>query len=88
MLPRISSDEVLERTLLRRSRSSQLLETTMTQPIEARPALAKEPGSVTEDVLRRVQAEFLEMPGLRVTEAQACRLLGLDAATCSALLGD
>ena len=40
----------------------------------------------TEDVLRRVQGEFLEMPGLRLTEAQARRLWGLDASACSALL--
>ena len=41
----------------------------------------------TDEVLRRVQGEFLEMPGLRVTEAQARRLWGLDAASCDALLG-
>jgi hypothetical protein len=41
----------------------------------------------TEEVLRRVQGEFLEMPGLRLTAAQAQRLWGLDAASCSALLG-
>ena len=41
----------------------------------------------TDDVLRRVQGEFLEMPGLRLTEAQARRLWGLDAASCTALLG-
>jgi hypothetical protein len=40
-----------------------------------------------EEVLRRVQGEFLEMPGLRLTEAQACRLWGLDEASCGALLG-
>jgi len=45
------------------------------------------PIRATEDVLRRVQGEFLEMPGLRVTEAQARRLWGLDAASCGALLG-
>ncbi|MGE0451361.1 MAG: hypothetical protein AB7Q29_17445 [Vicinamibacterales bacterium] len=39
-----------------------------------------------EDVLRRVQGEFLEMPGLRLTEAQARRLWNLDAASCQALL--
>jgi hypothetical protein len=39
-----------------------------------------------EDVLRRVQGEFLEMPGLRLSEAQARRLWGLDAASCGALL--
>ena len=41
----------------------------------------------TDDVLRRVQGEFLEMPGLRLTEPQARRLWGLDAASCDALLG-
>ena len=40
-----------------------------------------------EEVLRRVQGEFLEMPGLRLTEAQARRLWGLDEASCEALLG-
>jgi len=40
-----------------------------------------------DEVLRRVQGEFLEMPGLRLTEAQARRLWGLDAASCRALLG-
>jgi hypothetical protein len=41
----------------------------------------------TDDVLNRVQGEFLEMPGLRLTGAQARRLWGLDAAMCEALLG-
>jgi hypothetical protein len=40
----------------------------------------------TDDVLRRVQGEFLEMPGLRLTEAQARRLWGLDPKSCAALL--
>jgi hypothetical protein len=39
-----------------------------------------------EEVLLRVKGEFLEMPGLRVTEAQARRLWGLDADSCQALL--
>jgi len=39
-----------------------------------------------DEVLRRVQGEFLEMPGLRLTQAQARRLWGLDAASCEALL--
>jgi len=46
-----------------------------------------EPVRATEDVLRRVQGEFLEMPGLRLTPAQARRLWGLDAEVCDALLG-
>jgi hypothetical protein len=40
-----------------------------------------------EDVLRRVQGEFLEMPGLRLTTAQARRLWGLDVKMCEQLLG-
>jgi hypothetical protein len=39
-----------------------------------------------DEVLRRVQGEYLEMPGLRLTHAQARRLWGLDAASCEALL--
>jgi hypothetical protein len=41
----------------------------------------------TDEVLRRVQGEYLEMPGLRLTEAQARRLWGLDEVSCGALLG-
>lgn len=37
-------------------------------------------------LLRRIKAEFIEMPGLRLTAAQAGRLWGLDAATCMDLL--
>jgi hypothetical protein len=40
-----------------------------------------------DEMLRRVQGEYLEMPGLRLTEPQARRLWGLDAASCDALLG-
>ncbi len=45
-----------------------------------------EPTRTLDDVLRRVQGEFLEMPGLRLTTPQARRLWGLDAAQCDALL--
>jgi hypothetical protein len=41
---------------------------------------------VLDDVLLRVQAEFIEMPGLRVTRAQARRLWALDDAVCEAVL--
>ena len=40
-----------------------------------------------DDVVRRVQGEYREMPGLRLTPAQAQRLWGLDRAACDALLG-
>ena len=41
-----------------------------------------------EYLLRRVQAEFLEMPGLLLTEAQVRRLWNLDAATCTTVLAE
>jgi hypothetical protein len=40
-----------------------------------------------DDVLRRVRGEYIEMPGLRLTPAQAQRLWGLDRDSCDALLG-
>jgi hypothetical protein len=39
-------------------------------------------GVAIEPVLLRIRAEYLEMPGLRLTRAQAQRLWGLDAETC------
>jgi hypothetical protein len=39
-----------------------------------------------ERLLRRIEGEFLEMPGLRLTCTQAQRLLGVDAETCANLL--
>jgi len=38
------------------------------------------------EVLQRIQGEYLEMPGLRLTPAQAQRLWGLDREVCQALL--
>ena len=40
-----------------------------------------------DDVLQRVQGEYIEMPGLRLTTKQAQRLWGLDQAACDTLLG-
>jgi hypothetical protein len=37
-------------------------------------------------LLRRIKAEYIEMPGLRLTVAQAGRLWGLDAPACRDLL--
>jgi hypothetical protein len=48
--------------------------------------MAPEQHRPSEEVLRRVQGEFLEMPGLRLTGPQARRLWGLEAAACDALL--
>ena len=46
------------------------------------------PPRTTGEVLRRVQGEFLEMPGLRLTAPQARRLWNLDATMCEALLSE
>lgn len=42
--------------------------------------------AVDETIVRRARAEYLEMPGLRLTCAQAQRLWGLDRRTCDELL--
>lgn len=44
------------------------------------------PSPALDDVLLRVKAEFLEMPGLKLTILQAVRLWGLDLATCEVLI--
>lgn len=40
------------------------------------------PNSVTDQILRRIRNEYIEMPGLRLTVCQAQRLWGLDEAMC------
>lgn len=40
----------------------------------------------SEDIVRRICGEYLEMPGLRLKREQAQRLWGLDGATCARLL--
>lgn len=39
-----------------------------------------------DDILKRVRGEYLEMPGLSLTAAQAQRLWGLDRTVCEGLL--
>ena len=48
--------------------------------------MAYERVGTIEQTLQRVQGEFREMPGLRLTPAQASRLWGLDAVSSQALL--
>lgn len=38
------------------------------------------------ELTRRVRAEYLEMPGLRLTERQAQRIWNLDEGRCEAVL--
>ena len=42
--------------------------------------------SVAPQIVQRIRAEYLEMPGLRLTPSQAQRLCGMDPATCRAVL--
>lgn len=37
-------------------------------------------------LVQRIEGEYREMPGLKLTEAQAQRLWGLDAASCRVIL--
>jgi hypothetical protein len=48
--------------------------------------MASERVGTIEETLQRVQGEFREMPGLRLTPAQASRLWGLDSISSQALL--
>ena len=45
-----------------------------------------EPKQSIEGSLRRVRAEYLEMPGLNLTQSQMERLCGLDPLTCESLI--
>jgi hypothetical protein len=42
--------------------------------------------TTVRDALQRVQGEYRDMPGLKLTEAQAQRLLGIDWDTCAVIL--
>jgi hypothetical protein len=41
--------------------------------------------TAVKELLRVIQAEYREMPGLHLTRPQAQRLWGLDATTCAAM---
>ncbi len=54
-------------------------------PFASRPSAT--PAEHRDDPLvARMRAEYQEMPGLSLTRAQACRLWGLDPATCQRAL--
>jgi hypothetical protein len=52
------------------------------ESVRDRPGLAAAIG----ELLLRVQAEYNEMPGLKLTDVQARRLWGLDDHTCGLVL--
>jgi hypothetical protein len=53
--------------------------TAADKPIESR-------SKALQELTRRIQAEYAEMPGLNLTLAQAQRLLASDRHTCTAAL--
>jgi hypothetical protein len=44
--------------------------------------------NIDSSLLTRIRGEYGEMPGLRLTFAQACRLWHVDADTCQTVLED
>ena len=42
--------------------------------------------AMSETIVRRVRAEYLEMPGLHLTARQAARLWSLDQSLCDAVI--
>jgi DNA-binding IclR family transcriptional regulator len=53
-------------------------------PVLAMPAPPTATGRI-DLLLRRIQSEYSEMPGLQLTVGQAARLLGIDRALCESL---
>ena len=49
-------------------------------------ATSQAQASAEDGLRRRVEAEYLEMPGLKLTAAQASRLWAIDAAASARLL--
>ena len=58
----------------------------LTDAIENATVLNAAPGA-PRALLRQIKGEYVEMPGLILTEAQAQRLWGLDDRTCRVVLG-
>jgi hypothetical protein len=56
-----------------------------TNAIEHVPATSAAPAA-PRGLIRRIQSEYVEMPGLILTEAQAQRLWALDDRTCRLVL--
>jgi hypothetical protein len=56
-----------------------------TETLEYRSASQTRP-HVASPTIRRIQCEYEEMPGLKLTEAQARRLWALDGDTCRLVL--
>ncbi len=57
----------------------------LTDTLEHPPATEQQLSDISP-VARRVESEYHEMPGLKLTETQARRLWGLDGQTCRVVL--
>jgi hypothetical protein len=55
----------------------------LTETLENLPATQQQ---LRRTLVQRIEGEYHEMPGLKLTEAQAQRLWGLDADTCHTIL--
>jgi hypothetical protein len=56
--------------------------------IEPRPTLPRGAAPTLTTLVERIRAEYIEQPGLRLTEAQASRLWRLDEPTTQLALGE
>jgi hypothetical protein len=59
---------------------------TPPQTLERRPVTQTRLTPLISTLLLRIESEYREMPGLKLTEAQARRLWDLDGDTCSLVL--
>jgi hypothetical protein len=59
---------------------------TLPQAVERRPVTQTRLTPRISTLLLRIESEYREMPGLKLTEAQARRLWDLDGDTCSLIL--
>ena len=59
------------------------ISTAVKEPVRR---LKPETTAALHDLLRRIEREYQEMPGLSLTASQARRLWGLDTTTCSFVL--
>jgi hypothetical protein len=62
-----------------------LREIMLTETLENVAATQQRPSRLAP-LVQRIECEYHEMPGLRLTEAQAQRLWGLDSDTCHIVL--
>ena len=74
------------RTSIRSSRLVPCERSAVVDELDSRVASTPERQPSNERLVRRIRAEFLEMPGLCLTIEQAQRLWSLEPRTCEALL--